>query len=116
MKRSVLTVLAVVLVLAAIVTGTYFWIKSKQSEIQQTRDQRAAQIQRINARFLERQPGIELLDKELDSHCGRVIYKLEYRDAMGVEHKRYFDIESGQPMEASWLENCLKLPEAPPAS
>jgi len=112
MKRTALIVMLVLVLLAGLIAGTGYWIKHKQSEIRQTRDQRAARIQQINARLLAREPGLEILDKELDSHCGRVIYQIEYRDAAGAEHKRYFDIESGQPMEQDWLQDCLKLPPA----
>jgi hypothetical protein len=107
-----LIVTLVLLLLAGLVAGTGYWIKHKQSEIRQTRDQRAARIQQINARLMAQEPGLEILDKELDSHCGRVVYQVEYRDAEGTRHKRYFDIESGLPMEQAWLQSCLKLPPA----
>ncbi len=112
MKRGGVILLLVLLTLSAVVAGTYLWIKSRQAEIQQTRDQRAERIQQINARLLQQELGAEILDKELDSHCGSLVYIVEYRDASGAGRKAYFDIESGEPMPPDWLRSCLKLPEA----
>ncbi len=67
---------------------------------------------RINVRLLQRQPGLEIIGKELESRCGRLIYSLDVRTASGEERRQYFDLESGEPPSPDWQARCLKLPES----
>ncbi len=108
MKRALLTVAIGASLLALV--GAYAWVKSKQAEIQRISERRGVLMRQIEARLLEREPGSQILDKELESYCGRVIYKIEYVDATGVERKLYSDIEEGKAVDPAWLRDCLKLP------
>ena len=107
--------LAVLVILLLVVTvfGLYYWIKQQQAEIQRVRQQRAEVIAAIDQRLRTRFPGIEFVQKELDSHCGRLVYSVEFRDRNGKHHKNYYAVPEGTPMGRAWLRDCLKLPAAP---
>jgi len=104
--------LAVLVILLLVVTvfGLYYWIKQQQAEIQRVRQQRAEVIAAIDQRLRTRFPGIEFVQKELDSHCGRLVYSVEFRDRNGKHHKNYYAVPEGTAMDRAWLRDCLKIP------
>ncbi|WP_456381146.1 PepSY domain-containing protein [Thiolapillus sp.] len=85
-----------------------YWLWSETGEIEQVRNHRAAVKTAILSEIHARHQG-RVINTHLDSRCGKAVYTVDLEEKSGSRHRFHYDIESGTPIDMTWLKDCMHL-------